>query len=145
MGDRSVDADAHRAFQRLSFAGEDRQYVKRVADYLRRKGVKTFYDQYEEANLWGKDLVEHFQLVYRRSGQYCVIFISKHYVNKMWTKPERQAALSRALKEKGEYILPARFDETEVPGISPTTHYIRLVGKSPAKFGQLILEKLRIQ
>jgi hypothetical protein len=37
------------------------------------------------------------------------------------------------------------FDETEVPGISATVHYIPLVRKSPAKFGQLILEKLGIQ
>jgi hypothetical protein len=129
----------------LSFAGEDRQFVEQVARYLRRKDVKIFYDQYEQVDLWGKDLIEHFQLVYGRSGQRCVIFISKHYVNKMWTKPERQAALLRGLKEQREYILPARFDETEVPGLSPSLGYISLDRKSPAKFGKFILEKLGIQ
>jgi TIR domain-containing protein len=126
----------------FSFAGEDQPYVKQVADYLGVRGVKIFYDEYEQAHLWGKDLAEHLELVYRRSGQYCVIFISKDYVKKMWTRPERRAALSRALKEQVEYILPARFDETEVPGILPTVVYISLSDKSPAKFGKIVLEKL---
>lgn len=126
----------------FSFAGEDRKYVKEVADYLDARGVKIFYDEYEQAHLWGKDLAEHLELVYRRSGQYCVMFISKDYVSKMWTRPERRAALSRALKEQVEYILPARFDETEVPGILPTVVYISLSDKSPAKFGEVILQKL---
>jgi TIR domain len=129
----------------FSFAGENRTYVKQVAGYLRAKDIKIFYDEYEQAHLWGKDLAEHFELVYRRSGQYCVIFISKDYVNKMWTKPERRAALSRALKEQEEYILPARFDDTEVPGILPTVGYISLADKSPTKFGRIILEKLGIR
>jgi hypothetical protein len=129
----------------FSFAGEDRKYVKRVAAYLRAKDVRIFYDEYEEVDLWGKDLAEHFELVYSRSGQYCVMFISKDYVNKMWIRHERRVALSRALKEQGEYILPARFDDAEVPGISPTVKYIPLAAMSPAKFGKVILEKLRLQ
>ncbi len=128
----------------FSFAGEDRDYVKQVADYLRAKDVKVFYDEYEQTNLWGKDLVEHFERVYRHSGKYCVMFISESYIKKMWTRPERRAALSRALKERDEYILPARFDDTEVPGIPPTTHYMTLADKSPSKFGRVILEKLGI-
>ena len=126
----------------FSFAGENREYVRRVADYLRSKGINVFYDEYEPAHLWGKDLVEHFDLIYSRSGQYCVMFISKDYVKKMWTRHERRAALSRALKEQGEYILPARFDDTEVPGILPSVMYIPLSDKSPAEFGKIILEKL---
>ena len=126
----------------FSFAGEDRKYVKQVAAYLRARGVRIFYDEYEQARLWGKDLAEHLELVYCRSGQYCVIFISRDYVEKMWTRPERRAALSRALEEQQEYILPARFDETKVPGILPTVAYISIAEKSPAKFGKVILEKL---
>jgi hypothetical protein len=128
----------------FSFAGENRKYVKQVAAYVRAKDIRVFFDEYEQVNLWGKDLAEHFELVYRRSGQYCVMFISKDYVSKMWTRHERRAALSRALKEQGEYILPARFDDTEVPGIPATVHYISLADKSPAKFGKFILGKLGI-
>jgi len=127
----------------LSFAGENREYVRKVAQYLQRKKVSVFYDEDEQVHLWGKDLAEHFALLYGRSGKYCIIFISKEYVVKTWTTLERRAALSRALKEREEYILPARFDNTEVPGILPTVSYISLVDKSPAQFGKMVFEKLR--
>jgi len=126
----------------LSFAGEDRPYVAKVAKYLRNKGIRVFYDRDEEADLWGKNLAEHFDWVYRSSGNYCVPFISKSYVRKMWTRHERRAALGRALKEREEYILPARFDDSSVPGISSEVAYIPLADKSPSEFGKLILKKL---
>jgi hypothetical protein len=126
----------------FSFAGEDRGYVEKVARYLRSKGVRIFYDKFEESHLWGRDLAEHFDLIYRVSGRYCVIFISKSYVEKMWTRHERRTALVRALKEHGEYILPARFDDTQVDGIRSTLGYISLKDLKPSEFGRHILKKL---
>src|SRR5690348_9623787 len=127
----------------FSFAGEQRQYVREVAKHLRKHKVVVFYDENEQVNLWGKDLVEQFEVLYRRSGKYCVMFISEDYVKKMWTTHERRAALSRALEKGEEYILPARFDQTEVPGILPTVGYVPLTGNTPAKFAKMVLEKLR--
>ena len=43
----------------LSFAGEDRKYVEKVADMLRRMDIKVFYDKYEAETLWGKNLYYH--------------------------------------------------------------------------------------
>jgi len=48
----------------LSFAGEDREYVARVAATLNKAGVRVFYDRYERATLWGKDLFAHLTDVY---------------------------------------------------------------------------------
>ncbi len=126
----------------LSFAGEDRKYVERVAKYLRSNDVRVFYDGFEQADLWGKDLAEHFDLVYQQSGQYCAIFVSESYAKKMWTRHERRSALARALKESKEYILPAYFDETELPGIPHTVGHISLKDETPIEFAKLILKKL---
>lgn len=126
----------------LSFAGEDRNYVEAVAAFLEGQGVDVFYDRYEEATLWGKDLAEHLDLVYRSSARYCVMFVSKHYADKIWTNHERKSALARAITERQEYILPARFDDTEIPGIRPTLGYVNLGDKSPEELGGLLLKKL---
>ncbi|MFN0080862.1 MAG: TIR domain-containing protein [Prosthecobacter sp.] len=67
----------------LSFAGEDRDYVSQTADILRNKGIRVFYDEYEEAELWGKDLYAHLHEVYSSLARYCVVFISQHYANKL--------------------------------------------------------------
>jgi len=126
----------------LSFAGEERDYVEKVAKYLKDKGVKIFYDKYEEVTLWGKELTEHLDKVYRGSARYCIIFISKNYKDKVWPTHERRSAFVRALHEKEEYILPARFDSTDIPGLRPSIGYISLENKSPQEFAILILKKL---
>jgi hypothetical protein len=126
----------------LSFAGEDRKYAEAVAEYLKNNNVKVFYDKYEEVTLWGKDLTEHLDKVYRGSSRYCVMFISKNYANKVWTTHERRSALAKAIEEKEEYILPARFDNTEIPGIRPTIGYVDLSKKTPEQLGKMVLQKL---
>lgn len=126
----------------LSFAGEDREYVDKVAQYLTANDIAVFYDRFEEVDLWGKDLAEHFDWVYRTGAQYCVMFISKHYAEKMWAHHERRAALAAAVQARREYILPVRFDATELPGIRPTIGYINLMHKSPEELGVLIIRKL---
>ena len=55
----SVDRGSREYDVSLSFTGEDREYVEQVASGLRHQGVRVFYDRYEEANLWGKDLCVH--------------------------------------------------------------------------------------
>lgn len=125
----------------LSFAGEDRQYVERVAEALRGLGVKVFYDKYEQASLWGKDLYQHLDEVYRKRAAFCVVFISQAYSQKLWTKHELRSAQARAFKQNREYILPVRLDDTELPGVLPTIGYIS--DKSPQELAQLIIQKLQ--
>ncbi len=127
----------------LSFAGEDRVYVEKVANDLQTHGVKVFYDLYEEALLWGKDLYVHLRKVYQQDATFTVMFISSAYATKLWTNHERQSAQARAFIENHEYILPARFDDTEVPGLPSTVGYIDLRKKSPSELSELIIEKLR--
>jgi TIR domain-containing protein/SEC-C motif-containing protein len=126
----------------LSFAGEDRGFVAQVADHLALHSVRVFYDAYERAHLWGKDLYQHLDTIYQRAARYCVVFISQHYASKLWTNHELRAAQARAFIENEEYILPARFDDTELPGIRATLGYIDLRSVGPIEFAHLILEKL---
>jgi hypothetical protein len=126
----------------LSFAGEDREYVEAVAAALRAHKVSVFYDGYEQATLWGKDLVEHLHYIYSASARFCVMFISRHYAEKMWPTHERRSAFERALEEQQEYILPARFDDTSIPGLRKTVGYVDLKAKTPEQLAALILQKL---
>lgn len=126
----------------LSFAGEDREYVDKVAMTLQENNVKVFYDKFEEVDLWGKDLGLHFDYVYRKGAKYCVPFISEHYKKKIWTNHEIRTAIARAIETNVEYILPTRFDDTEIDGIRPTLGFIDLRNISPEKLAHLIIKKL---
>ena len=126
----------------LSFAGENREYVDQVAILLRDSGVKVFYDLFEEANLWGKDLYEYLSDIYKNKALYTIMFISEHYGRKAWSTHERKSMQARAFQENQEYVLPARFDNTPIPGVLPTVGYISLTGRSPSAFAETIRKKL---
>lgn len=128
----------------FSFAGEDRNYVDQVAYYVRHRGISVFYDAYNQVELWGKDLYVHLDNIYRRQSRYCVIFASIHYAEKLWAGHERRSAQARAFSENREYILPARFDDTEIPGIPPTICYIDLRTLAPREFAEMIAEKVYV-
>jgi len=127
----------------LSFAGEERAYVEKVAFILKTNKIKVFYDAFEEAKLWGKNLYEYLDEIYQRKAKYCIIFISKNYAEKLWTTHERKSAQERAFKDNEEYILPVRFDNTDIPGIRSTVGYVDLHNKSPEELCDLIKQKLK--
>jgi hypothetical protein len=137
-----MNSDAYKYDVALSYAGEDRKYVERVAAALKAMGIRVFYDKYEDATLWGKKLYTHLQDIYTYQARYTVMFISKHYKDKLWTNHERESAQARAFKDKEEYILPARFDDTQIPGMLSTVAYVNLADYSPEKFAELIKRKL---
>ncbi|AXT57559.1 TIR domain-containing protein [Aquimarina sp. MMG015] len=138
MKNRSYEYDVA-----LSFAGENRAYVEKVANSLKTKGVKVFYDLFEEANLWGKNLYEYLSEIYQNKARYTVLFVSSFYNKKLWTNHERVSMQARAFQESREYILPARFDDTEIPGILKTIGYINLENRTPEELAVLIENKLK--
>jgi hypothetical protein len=126
----------------LSFAGEDRSYASQVADILTQHGVSVFYDEYEQSELWGKNLYDHLADVYTNKGRYCIMFLSANYARKAWTNHERQNAQARAFREHREYILPVRLDDTEIPGIPETVGFLDLRKMTVDAVAQAALAKL---
>ena len=126
----------------LSFANEDRAFVERVAKYLKARNLRVFYDRDEQINFWGKDIKPTLDSVFRIRSNVVVMFISKHYANKMWTSLERQSAFARANLEPREFVLPARFDDTELEDLRPTVGYVDLRTETPESFALKISQKL---
>ena len=129
----------------FSFAGEDRKYVKEVAECLIKNGITVFYDEFEEDKLWGKDLYDYLDNIYRNEAKFCLMFLSKDYANKLWTNHERKSAQARAFQQNEEYILPIKLDDTEIPGIRPTTGYLDGRIKTPKDICARSLKKLGIK
>lgn len=126
----------------LSFAGEERLIAKTIADELTKQRYKVFYDEYEQANLWGKDLYSHLNNVYKKRAKYCLMIISKDYATKVWTTHERKAAQAKAFMNNQEYILPLRVDDTEIEGLNETIGYIDLEKVGIEKTIDLLKQKL---
>ena len=129
----------------LSFAGEQREYVGEVARLLQNRGVSVFYDEFAADRLWGRNLAEEFQDVFENMADYVVMFISEAYVEKAWPRHEIRSILSRAVHNKGEYILPVRFDDTPVPGLPTAIKYEQACDHTPAELAIMIAKKLGIR
>jgi len=52
--------------------------------------------------------------------------------------------LARVIADGADYLLPARFDDTELPGLRPTTGYVDLWQIAPAVLVEFVLKKLDI-
>ena len=126
----------------ISFAGEDREIAAAIASNLVTRGIYVFYDEYEQANLWGKDLYVHLTKIYRDDSKYCLMLISENYAKKQWTNHERKAAQARAFQENSEYILPLRLDDAEIEGVLGTTGYIDYRHSSLEKIISMLAEKV---
>ena len=126
----------------LSFAGEQRDYVRRVAEDLQYRGLRVFYDENEEDQLWGKNLLDYLSDLYLKKCRYCIIFASAEYADKMWPNLERRSAQARDISGAGDYILPVKFDDTEIPGLLPTVYYQDARKKSPEQIAGLFAQKI---
>ncbi len=126
----------------LSFAGEDRATADKFADLLMSKDIKVFYDPYEPAAIWGRDVVDHLVNIYARKARYCVVFISQHYPLRKWTEAERTSAQERAFRNANEYILPIRLDDVDLPGITETAGYSDLRRHSMESIVNVLEQKL---
>ena len=126
----------------LSFAGAQRSYVEQVASALKARGVRCFYHADEQIELWGKYLAEELPRIYTREAAAVVVFVSAEYAARDWTRLERRAALNRAVRERQEYVLPARFDDTPLPGLLSDMVAVDLRGRTPQQFAAMIADKL---
>ena len=126
----------------LSFAGAQREYVEQVAAALKARGVRCFYDADEQVELWGRNLAEELPRIYAEESAAVVVFVSADYAAGRWTRLERRAAFSRAVAEAGAFVLPARFDDSELPGLLDDVVSVDLRGLTPEQFADLVVAKL---
>jgi len=142
VGESKLIRIEHKYDVAISFAGEDRKIAESLAITLKEKGVRVFYDAFEEDQLWGKNLYEYLTKIYTEEARYCLILLSENYAKKSWTNLERQSAQARALREGKEYILPIRIDDTKIPGLPETVGYISLSNTTIEQIVDLIIKKL---
>jgi hypothetical protein len=129
----------------ISFAGENRAFAEAVAEGLRLNGLEVFYDEFHPEELWGEELPVKLGKIYSDESQFCIMILTKHYLEKMWTHVERQNAIHRQIKQKGQaYILPIRLDgfPGDVPGLPSTIGYLSFRSNQPDNVVEAFLKKI---
>jgi hypothetical protein len=146
-GSAKTSGSAVKAFHydvAISFAGPNREIAERIAIRIRDEGFEVFYDDFYPEALWGKDLAVFFDNVFRKESRFCLILISREYLQRPWTEHERRSAIARMVAERGgEYMLPVQIDGVELPGLAPTIGYLSADRHSPEQIAELLILKLR--
>jgi hypothetical protein len=109
----------------LSFAGENRDLARFLAENLRELDMSIFYDELYETNYLGKTWTAQFERIFQRDSRFVICLLDECHREKIWPTFERECFLPRVSEET---VLPIYLDDTRFPGI-PTD----LVG---IKFGE---------
>lgn len=98
----------------VSFAGENRELAREVAQQLTLLDAHVFFDEHFEANFLGGAWSAQFERIFRRDSRLVVCLLDQHYRDKIWPTFERECFLPRV--PDGD-VIPIFLDDTPFVGI----------------------------
>lgn len=128
----------------ISYAHEKKEYVEKVADFLIENGLKVFFDITESITIWGDDLYEKLKDIYN-SSTYCVVFLSKEYIEKKWTNYEGNVILKRMYMDGNKNnttVFPVRFDDELISRLPFSQECLNANDYTPFELAEIIIHKV---
>jgi hypothetical protein len=98
----------------ISFAGENRELARLVAEQLAVLDSHVFFDENFEANFLGGAWSKQFERIFGRDARLVVCILDQNYRDKIWPTFERECFLPRV--PAGE-VIPIFLDDTSFVGI----------------------------
>jgi hypothetical protein len=144
---KAVDVTTHQFDVSLSFPGESREYVERVALELEKLiGPNSyFYDNNYKAQLARPSLDVLLQDIYAKQSDLIVVFLSADYQNKSWCGIEFRAIREIIFNCDNHKIMFIRMDDGDVDGVFKTDGYVDARHHQPEEIARMIQERVEIQ
>jgi hypothetical protein len=130
----------------LSFPGEHRCYVGRVAAELERllQPNACFYDKYYEAQLARPNLDVLLQEIYGDRSGLVVAFVCGEYDEKAWCGVEWQKVKERRAFGDEDSIMYVRIGEGDVSGMTSLDGYVDARTRMPEEIARMVVERVEI-
>lgn len=127
----------------LSFPGESRDLVDKIADQLAKEygEQSVLYDRFHEAEFARPNLDIYLQRLYHEDSALVVVFLSKDYSLKEWCGLEWRAIRDLIKSRHDSSIMLIRIDDTEIKGIYPIDGYIDAGKKGTKELASLIIQR----
>jgi hypothetical protein len=110
----------------LSFAGENREMARHIAESLEILDANVFFDEQYEANYLGKAWSKEFLRIFGSASRLVVCLLDKNHKDKIWPTFERECFEPRVADAE---VIPIFLDDTAFPGIPKDTIGIRYAWK----------------
>ncbi len=98
----------------ISFAGENRDIARQIAEQLGLCDSRVFFDENFEANYLGRTWSKEFERIFGKDSRLVVCLLDHHYRDKIWPTFERECFLQRVPSAE---VIPIYLDDTVFPGI----------------------------
>lgn len=106
----------------ISYASEQKKYVKQLTDSLDKAGLEYFVDFNEPERLWGAYIPEELRKIYVEESRIILVILSSEYTEKAYTKFESRIACERELS--GDSFLIIKTDDVTLPWLNSTYGFI---------------------
>lgn len=114
----------------LSFAGENRELARCIANNLEILDARVFFDEYFEANFLGRTWSTEFKKIFADTSRLVVCLLDTHHKEKIWPTFERECFQPRV--PDGD-VIPIFLDDTPFVGIPSDLVGIRFQWDRDAK------------
>ncbi|ABW29287.1 toll/interleukin-1 receptor domain-containing protein [Acaryochloris marina] len=130
----------------FSFAGENRDFVARIANFLADRFSKEqlLYDKFHEGEFARSDLAFYLPSLYEKEADLVVAILCNNYNEKKWCGLEWNAIYSVLMQRKNEEVMLLRFGNCEPTGLFGLAGFVDLDDKTPEETAVLILSRLAI-
>lgn len=130
----------------FSFAGENRDFVKDVAELLSMRFGRDaiLYDKFHQAEFARGDLAFYLPDLYANEADLVVLVFCDDYMNKTWCGMEWHAIYSLIKGRNHQDVMLMRFNRLEPNGLHGLAGFIDLDDRSPLQVAELILERLAL-
>ena len=143
---QDVDIERHRFRVALSFPGEQRAYVEKVAgelDHLLGPDA-CFYDRFYEGQLARPNLDGLLERIYGERSDLVVVFVSAEYDGKLWPDVEWRKIRERGATGDDREIMYVRLGEGEVTGMTRLDGYVDGRVRGPEEVARMIADRVRL-
>ena len=142
----TIDIRRHRFEVALSFPGEHRSYVERVAGELERElgAAACFYDRHYEAQLAQPNLDVLLHEIYGERSDLVVAFVCREYDEKEWCGIEWKKIRERVVTGDECEVMYVRLGEGDVAGMTRLDGYVDARGRPPEEVARLIVQRVQV-
>jgi Holliday junction resolvase len=119
----------------VSYAKEDKDVARQVAEALQSAGLLVWIDAWELAV--GDSIVQRIDQAIA-SSDILLVILSKSSVNSKWVQIELSTALSRELRDRAITVIPALIEDCDIPPLLADRPYLDLRRDLPTAIKRLV-------
>lgn len=125
----------------ISYASEQRDYVKQLTKSLDKMKLTYFVDFNEPERLWGEFIREELRKIYVEESRIILVILSSAYTEKAYTKFESRIACERELS--GDSFLIIKTEDVTLPWLHDTYGYLNSSDYSTDEIAKFLKKKYR--